>query len=378
MQSDIITGIDEYTSTLQPLMDSGCIAFRGQCCATWSLEPGIIRKIKNTYEGIEESGLLFSLSVENTRELLAKARRNENINSSDCDLNILAVLQHFGAATPLLDFTYDPLVALYFACQPYKENQMEADGTVFCLNYPNQMRSTTSPMRPVSDPSTIIIEDALGPGHPGIWYWKPPDDLPCKSSEKQQSVFMFGWVLYWKYNTGCLVDGLTAIRISADQKHQILADLDERYDISELSLFPDIHGFAQANSHEKFIRYFSVEEFYQKGEDYYWDGSPEWAAEYYRMAFTKKPSWVEARCQCAKSIDQLGEQTAAIALIDQSISEVGEKWQFFACRAIFKHKIDLEWKGDFNKAMTLAEETGESDQCKVFVSGYTIIEIDET
>ncbi|MFC1761059.1 FRG domain-containing protein [Planctomycetota bacterium] len=367
MQTDTITSIDEYTSIMQPLMDKGCIAFRGQCCASWSLEPGIIRKIKNTYEGIEESGLLFSLSVDNTCELLAKARRNENINNSDCDLNILAILQHFGAATPLLDFTYDPLVALYFACQPYEQNQMEEDGTVFCLNYPNQMKSTASPMRPVDDPSAIIIKDALGPEHPGIWYWKPPDALPCKRSEKQQSVFMFGWLLYWKYNTDCLVEGLTTVRISVDRKQQILADLDERHDISEVSLFPDIHGFAQANSREKIIRHFSAEEFYQKGQDYYWDGSPEWAAEYYRMAFTKKPNWVEARCQCARSIDQLGEQTEAIGLMDKSIEDVGENWQFFACRAKFKYKIGCEWQADLNKAKVLAEEVNESNQCKSFI-----------
>jgi len=254
MHTDTITSIDEYISTLQPLIDNGCVAFRGQCCASWSLEPGIIRKIKNTYEGIGESGLLFSLSVDNICALLEKARSNENIDGSDCDLNILAILQHYGAATPLLDFTYDALVALYFACQPYyEEDQKETDGTVFCLNYPDQMRSTTSPMRPVANPATIDIKDALGPGHPGIWYWKTPDNLPCKRSEKQQSVFVFGWGLYWKYNTDRLIDGLTAIRLSADHKQQMLAELNDRYGISELSLFPDLYGFAQANSHEKIM-----------------------------------------------------------------------------------------------------------------------------
>jgi len=225
MDADSITNIDEYTSTMQTLIDNGCVAFRGQCCASWPLEPGIIRKIKNTYEGIGQSGLLFSLSVDNICALLEKARNNDNFRRSDCDLNILAILQHYGAATPLLDFTNDPLVALYFACQPYDENHKVVDGTVFCLNYPDQMRSTTSPMRPVTDPTIIDIKDALGPGHPGIWYWKTPDDLPCKRSEKQQSVFVFGWGLYWKYNTDRLVDGLTTIRISADHKQQMLTGM---------------------------------------------------------------------------------------------------------------------------------------------------------
>ena len=87
---------------------------------------------------------------------------------------------------------------------------------------------------------------------------------------------------------------------------------------------------------------------------------------------------MEARCQCAKSIDQLGEQTEAISLIDQSITKVGEKWQLLACRAMFKHKIGQEWKADLNRARSLAEKIGERNQCKAFVSEYSTIEIDKT
>ena len=34
------------------------------------------------------------------------------------DLEILAELQHLGAATCLIDFTYNAQIALWFACQP--------------------------------------------------------------------------------------------------------------------------------------------------------------------------------------------------------------------------------------------------------------------
>ena len=40
------------------------------------------------------------------------------------DLEILAELQHFRAATFLIDFTYSPQVALWFACgQSFKDPQ---------------------------------------------------------------------------------------------------------------------------------------------------------------------------------------------------------------------------------------------------------------
>ena len=376
--SDNVTDINEYISTMQTLIHDGCVAFRGQCNASWSLEPGIIRRIKNTYEGIGQSGLLFSLSVDAVCALLDRARDSDNFDESDCDLNVLAILQHFGAATPLLDFTYDPLIALYFACQASDENHRGTDGKVFCLNYSKQMMSTTSRMRPITDPTVIYIKDALGPEHRGIWYWETPDGLLYRRIARQRSVFVFGWGLYWRYDTDCLVDELTAITICADHKERILRELSDRYGISESTLFPDVYGFARANSCEKLIRNFSAEEFFQKGEDHYWDGSPGWAAEYYKMAFTRKPNWIEARCQYAKSMDQLGEQPNAIAFIEQSMEEVGKDWRFLACKAKFEYKMGQEWNGDLKEARALAKEAGEDDQCEGFIYDLGILDPDET
>jgi len=181
MHDKKIHNIDEYIKKSDALWNSGCFTYRGQCCSSWPLEPGIIRRIKKTYTGIGQSGLLFSLSVENTSELLKKAKTNRLLKKNECDLNILAILQHYGAATPLLDFSNDPLVALYFACQPCKSKDAEPDGKVYCINYPKQIRSGSSPMIPVTDPSLINIEPALEPSsNQGIWYWKTPDHLPCK------------------------------------------------------------------------------------------------------------------------------------------------------------------------------------------------------
>jgi hypothetical protein len=161
MNDTKIHEIDEYITNSDNLINSGFFTYRGQCCSSWSLEPGIIRKIKRTYTGIGESGLLFRLSVDHVIGLLKKVRENRLFTENECDLNILAILQHFGAATPLLDFSYDPLVALYFACEPYEENAVESDGKVFCINYPSQIRSHSSPLRPVTDPSRMNIVSTL-------------------------------------------------------------------------------------------------------------------------------------------------------------------------------------------------------------------------
>ena len=368
---DKIYNIDTYIEVTNRLIDSGCFTFRGQCCSSWGLEPGIIRRIKNTYTGIGQSGLLFSLSLNSTMDLLRLARSNKYFSQNECDLNILAILQHYGAATPLLDFTNDPLVALYFACQSYEENGVQSDGKVFSINYPNQIRSRKSPMRPVSDPSKINIESDLCPdGHAGIWYWNTPDNLPCKRNKRQESVFVFGWGLYWKCNTDTLIEELQTTLISADSKKGILIKLEEEYGISEQTLFPDIHGFAQSHSTDKIIDHFSAEDFYEKGHDYYWNGSPEWAAEYYKMAYTKKPDWIYARCKCALSLNWNGEQSEALEVIEASIRELGEKWEFVVCKAIINQVMGNDWKGDIEKAEEMANKENDGCKFKQFICKY--------
>ena len=366
-----ISNLDEYIKIINRLIDSGCFTFRGQCCSSWSLEPGIIRRIKKTYTGIGQSGLLFRLSLDSTLDLLKSARSSKHFKQEECDLNILAMLQHYGAATPLLDFTNDPLVALYFACQSYEENGSESDGKVFSINYPDQVRSYKSPMRPVSDPSEINIESDLFPDrHPGIWYWNSSDNLSCKRSKKQKSVFVFGWGLYWKYNTDRLIDELKIIDILASSKKEILKRLEEKYSISEQTLFPDIHGFAQSYSYNKIIQYFSAEDFYKKGEDYYWNGDSEWAAEYYKMAYAKKPDWIDARCKCALSFNWNGQQSEALEVIEASIQELGEKWEFLACKAIINDVIENDWKVDLIKAEEMAKSKNEFCKFKQFIHKY--------
>jgi len=371
---DKISNLDEYIKITNRLIDSGCFTYRGQCCSSWGLEPGIIRRIKKTYAGISEiaeSFLLFHLSLDSTRDLLESARLSKHFKQEDCDLNVLAILQHYGAATPLLDFTNDQLVALYFACQPYEENGAESDGKVFSINYPDQVRSYNSPMRPVSEPSKINIESDLFPDkHRGIWYWNPPDNLPCKRNKKQQSVFVFGWDLYWGYYTNSLIKELKIIVISADSKKYILEKLKEKHDISEQTLFPDIHGFAQSYSYDKIIQHYSAEDFYEKGEEYYWDGSPEWAAQYYKMAYTKKPDLIDARCKCALALNWNGEQGNAMDVIEESIKELGEEWKLLICRAVINQTMENDWKSDLEKAETMANNENDGCKFKQFISKY--------
>ena len=226
-------------------------------------------------------------------------------------------------------------------------------------------------MRPVKDPSCIKIESALEPAsHRGIWYWKAPGNLLCKRSEKQMSVFVFGWGLYWENNIDRLVEELHVLTVCADSKRDILTVLKEKYDISEQTLFPDIHGFAQSNRCDKLIQHFSAEEFYDKGEEQWRDGNPECAAEYYKMAYTKKYDWIDARCKCALALNWNGEQSEALDVIEESIKKLGENWKLLVCKASINEILGKDWKADLEKAENMANEINESGEFKTFIDKY--------
>ena len=87
--------------------DTGTHVFRGQSDALWPLRSGAGRRL--TADGIEEVNPYFlDEYLEYHRDLLDRARRVASYGQrdrTDSPLQLLASLQHFGAATGLLDFT---------------------------------------------------------------------------------------------------------------------------------------------------------------------------------------------------------------------------------------------------------------------------------
>ena len=103
--------------------ENGSFYFRGQANSGWDVAPIIFR---NQYLA-SEAEMVRNAYIRNPSEF----------RLLPTDFERLAKLQHYGLPTRLLDVTANPLVALYFACQPHIEKDLETgqdietDGVVF-------------------------------------------------------------------------------------------------------------------------------------------------------------------------------------------------------------------------------------------------------
>ncbi len=103
--------------------DSRPLWFRGQRSAKWDLRPRIYRP---DYEDAEESEI--RLAFEGHGLQLATT----NLNRTKWEWYFL--MQHYGAPTRLLDWTGNPLAALYFAIVEEQEDVKKDDAAVWALD----------------------------------------------------------------------------------------------------------------------------------------------------------------------------------------------------------------------------------------------------
>ena len=242
------------------------------------------------------------------------------------DLQIMANLQHAGAATCLIDFTKSPLVALWFACHPSKDkNGKEADGKIIAV-------ACKPPKYKIieSDDLGLPLKEFLGKDH--LWRWRPAN-LNSRIVA-QHSEFIFG-------ERAISPDEYVAAVIPADNKAAILREL-VKHNISSEHLFPDFEGFARFNAHNRPYKpdyYASLAERaaqsgeYQRAIDWYDIAVKDW----------NSPVWLNERGNAKKIIDDL---SGAIADFTAAI-QLDEKY----AKAYFNRGITKNELGDYESAI---------------------------
>lgn len=102
--------------------------YRGHASKNWSLLPSIFRAPKGEgtkSKGITKEHLLF-------RDMVA--RLPQSFSGCESALDYLVQMQHYELPTRLLDVTTNPLVALYFACEPMPAPAEDETGKVFLFS----------------------------------------------------------------------------------------------------------------------------------------------------------------------------------------------------------------------------------------------------
>lgn len=214
--------------------------WRGQSDCEWLLHSGIYRKLALKESPVTERSVRFS---ENW--LLEKATHRgyrffEGRQLADFEL--LARLQHHGAATRLIDTTRNVLVALFFACRAHHDR----DGMLFGIHANHLGGGEGKLLSGSYDALTKSIEDLK---HPQTW--EPPNISSRVSA--QHSQFVYSSVAQSGSHGSVVIEEkekhryLLAIQIPASLKVDFIVTLRKCFDITELTMFPDLDGFARRN-----------------------------------------------------------------------------------------------------------------------------------
>lgn len=114
---DAITFVKAHATRIYDANVHAISLYRGQSDYSWCLSPAVYRNGQFKYESI----------------YIKELERIRPSEFSHCDnFDKLVKMQHYGFPTRLLDVTWNPLVALYFACK----NRPEQDGAFYYFSTP--------------------------------------------------------------------------------------------------------------------------------------------------------------------------------------------------------------------------------------------------
>ena len=239
-----IVNVEEFITWTKNLQGEW-ILFRGLADANWDVESSAFRRIRKSL-GISSEMVPMVSFLNYIDQVLDDAGLQgfrERQDRGLSDLELLADLQHYGAATCLIDFTANALIALWFACN---EEPGQA-GKVVAMPTDDIDRFSTVTYGDLDRP----VNEFLNQGK--LWKWEPSGRN--NHIVAQQSVRIFG--------VGRIEeDYYTEIRIAADHKREILETLNSSFGINVLKLFNDRVGFARTNAHDQPYERLSAEEYF--------------------------------------------------------------------------------------------------------------------
>ena len=271
----------------------GEFAFRGQADALWNLESAAFTRL-----GLGKNHENYKQTLTNySKELINDVKLNRwhwNNQRALNDLEILALLQHYGAATSLLDFTHSFHVALWFACQKTIE---EKNGKVFIIDL------DTEHFKKIEEVDLgEKLEKLLQPMTPKkIRYW---ESAPLTERiTRQDSVFVLEELSEDLYHY---------IEISAQDKEPLLEEMRILFNLRPENLFKDIIGFASVNRRNDLLPPTNVDNCHALGAKFFNSKNYEKAEGYFSRALQFNEKHIESLFMYSTSQVFLGKNQEAI------------------------------------------------------------------
>ena len=372
-----IKNVAEYRQELLAIAElwrSPVLAFRGQEDKCWLLESSAERRLEKNLKG--GGRIPDNLFIEYHRDNLLQTGKLRNYDKREGnqlnDLELLAYLQHHGAATCLLDFTRNALVALWFACEdapgefegfdpeiveePKESPKARKDGKVFVVNIADERggfqevtprdiagKSIECVLRFKTRDKDLARErtdqDSLKSSSDvaKFWYW-----TPAHLNERitaQGSLFLFAPPSSGQPNSEDIV-------VAAECKGQIRKELEALYNTHEESLFPDFVGFAYTQRHDAPIYIPDSEEYMRRGIEAAQRGEKQLAIEHYTKAIELQPEDSDTYFRRGEAYNVAGSHDLAIQDWNKSIELNPDRGNAYWSRAI-AHLI----KGEFDLAI---------------------------
>lgn len=257
-------------------------AWRGQNDTAYNFSSSLYRRLASSVAEVDEA-----LMRERELEILMEARRwglGRDLGTSATDLHLLAVLQHHGVPTRLVDVTSDPMTALWFATEEHQPDEhgdvRRSPGVLFAIDvtstdwYETFQHTEGRTWEHLSHPLAASYRQALDKSAKSRSMFRAFSALPDERMKAQQGFFLGAAVP--KRHKAPGVVGLNpqgpapaeeklrrllaseqgpgrpmslpfcAIVIPAGVKEKLRDPLKHTYNRRRRVLFPDVDGFREA------------------------------------------------------------------------------------------------------------------------------------
>lgn len=331
----------------------GDYVFRGVPNAEYRIQASAYRRPKEKERNFEKF-------LQINRDLIREARLrgyDEKDGRTLKELEILAELQHFGAATCLIDFTHNAQVALRFACEADRKNpQATLDGKVFAVrNSPPRFKEITPAL--LEKDIDYFLKDGW---ESQLYHWSPRQQNPRIIA--QQSIFLFGGYEIFADKV-CIID--------AERKQEILEELEQVSSINEDRLFPDFEGFARVRREEVPYTELTASEYRWRGYQSYSKGDYREAISDFDRAFSLNGGDHEIYYLRGMAKYELRQYQEAIDDFTHAIQLKSDLPEYHFMQGLARFEINQlsEAKQSFNTAINLMSGDGRFYKAKAEVCG---------